>query len=170
LSLPRAVTAGLLLAGIFASKDLDLAMPTAAAALLATGASKTTAYKAKALIEECLPGLIGQIGRPPAPRVVTPTDAAALTRAVLEYVYAHPGAVSAAGTRRRYSDGFRIFILDQFAAHHEVDLEAFAVAVGIPAGTIKDWVSGERPDDRILRPEVSDVLIEVYRENQAAQG
>ena len=31
-------------------------------------------------------------------------------------------------------------------------------------------VSGERPDDRILRPEVSDVLIEVYRENQAAQG
>ncbi len=31
-------------------------------------------------------------------------------------------------------------------------------------------VSGERPDDRILRPEVADVLIEVYREKQAAQG
>ena len=27
-------------------------------------------------------------------------------------------------------------------------------------------VSGERPDDRILRPEVSDVLIQVYRERQ----
>ena len=121
-------------------------MPTAAAVLLATGASKTTAYKAKALIECCLPGLLGQPGRPPAPIVVTPTDTAALTRAVLEYVYAHPGAVSATGTRRRYSDGFRILILDQFAARHDVELEAFAVAVGIPAGTIKDWVSGERPE------------------------
>ena len=29
-------------------------------------------------------------------------------------------------------------------------------------------VSGERPDARIIRPEVADILIEVYRENQAS--
>ncbi len=31
-------------------------------------------------------------------------------------------------------------------------------------------VSGERPDDRIIRPQVSDILIQVYRERQATEG
>jgi hypothetical protein len=52
---------------------------------------------------------------------------------------AHPGCVDRGAQRNRYSEGFRRFILG-LRAHHDLDLETFALGVGIPAGTLKDWL------------------------------
>ena len=146
-SLPPSLVAGTLLVAIPLLKDLGLPHPTATAALEATGAARTTAYKAKAALEEALPGLLRPPGRPPSePEDDSSSEVmTAVHAAVLAYVFEHPGCVSGSELRRTYSDGFRRCVLDLCAAHAKVRLQTLAQACGVPLPTLKSWLRGEVP-------------------------
>ena len=144
-SLPPSLAAGLLLAANSVSKAHGLSCPTAAAVLEATGARRTSAYKIKALVEALLPGLLRPPGRPAAPARETPRETVLVLRAVRDFLFDHPGAVGGTATRCRYSDRFRLFVLDLWEAHRDMGPEALAEAIGVPLPTLKDWLRGERP-------------------------
>jgi len=133
--------AGLLLAALPAARRLGLVVPTAAVVLAAAGGSRSRAYEVKGLIEAAAATVLRPPGRPPVPAVL-PAARPDLTGAALDYVYAHPGSVEGSGQRRRYSDGFRYFVLDLSATHQGVSLADFAVSIRLPLTTIKDWLAG----------------------------
>jgi len=144
--LPPVLAAGLLLAAIPVLDDHALPAPAASAVLEVTGASRTTAYKVKADLLAALPGLLRPPGRPPTPTPEAPPDLTPLLHAVRDFLFDHPGAVGGTAARRRYSDGFRLFVLDLWEAHRELGPEPLADAVGVPLPTLKDWLRGERPE------------------------
>jgi hypothetical protein len=147
LSLPAEVPvvspldAGLLLAALPIARRLGLAAPTATDVLAAANVSRSRAYELKTEIEGALPALARPPGRPRAP-VAPPTPRPDLAGAVLDYVYAHPGSVHGERVRRRYSDGFRRFVLDLAATHRDVSLDDLAAAVHMPLPTLRDWLRG----------------------------
>lgn len=135
------VTRAALLISARATAELhDLERPTVEAIVTATGASRSRAYELAARLTGLLPSLAGTVGRPaksaPAPTI----EAADVTREALAYVMEHPGCVSGGGSRQRYSDAFRHFVLDLRAKHATLDVEAFASAIHVPIGTLKDWL------------------------------
>jgi len=140
------VLAGLLLAARTLLVALGLPCPTADAIVEATGATRSRAYEISSAIVALLPSLVAARGRPPkaSPAPTTSaSDTAKLTRSVLAFVMEHPGCVDH-DERRRYSDGFRHFVLEQHAAHAALEIEAFAAAVHVPLGTFKDWLRTPR--------------------------
>lgn len=145
-TLPPSLAAGLLLAAIPVLEDHDLPAPAASAVLEATGASRTTAYKVKADLEAALPGLRRPPGRPAVPPPEAPPDLTPLLHAVRDFLFDHPGAVGGTAARRRYSDRFRLFVLDLWEAYRDVGPDALAHATGVPLPTLKDWLRGERPE------------------------
>jgi len=143
--LPSALAAGLLLAAIPVLRAHDLPAPTGTAALEATGASRTTAYKVKGAIEAVLPDLLQPSGRPPKPPPEPPADLQALLARVRDFVFDHPGCVTGEAKHRCYSDMFRLFVLDLAEKRKDLDLDQVAQVTGVPLGTLKDWLRGERP-------------------------
>jgi len=144
-TLPPALAAGLLLAAIPVLTAHHLPTPTASEVLEAVGAARTTAYKVKAAVEASLPEHLRPPGRPAAPPPEKPPDLAALHRAVVTFLYDHPGAVGGTAARRHYSARFHLFVLDLCEANRDVPLETIAEVVVIPLPTLKDWLRGERP-------------------------
>jgi len=144
-SLSPALIAGLLLVAIPLLNDLDLPAPLASSVIDAAGASRTTAYKLKAAIEESLPELLKPPGRPPSPAPEPPQDLATLHREVLVFLFDHPGAVGGSKDHRLYSDAFRLFALDLWEAHRDASPELLAETLGLPLPTFKEWLRGERP-------------------------
>jgi len=168
------VIAALLLVARTASQDLDLAMPTPAAILAATGAGRSRAYELYRELLALLPGLDRPVGRPAHPPPEPPgPDTMALTHEVLAFVMKHPGCVHGGPGHHGYSDGFRLFVLDLLRRHDDLDLAVVAEAVHVPLPTIKDWLRGwmdqqeierespptESPeDDRVTGPRIESVL------------
>ena len=149
---PLAVAALLILArAVFES--LALPAPTIAQILAATQVSRSTAYEMLAVIVELLPTLTPQRGRPPKAPPPLPPQSATLTRAVLAYVLRHPGCVHHGDVRQHYSDGFRHRVLDLRAEHAALDVEAFAAAVEVPLGTLKDWLREPPPPSPVAEAE-----------------
>ena len=144
-ALSPSVAAGLLLASISVLRAFDLPSPTATEVIKATGASRTSAYKARSHVEALLPDLVPGPGRPAAPEPPPPADTSALHRQVLTFLFDHPGAVGGSADRRRYSDRFRLFVLDLCEAHPEIALSTLAEGIGVPLPTLKDWLRGDRP-------------------------
>jgi len=145
--LPSVLLAAVLLLARSIAVRLELPSPTTAAILTATGASKSRAYEIVARLAELLPTMVrgpGRPSRPPAPEA--PDESAELTQVVLGYVMAHPGCADRGAERQRYTDGFRRFVLDLHAEHPALDLPAFARAVVVPLGTLKDWLRHPRSD------------------------
>lgn len=143
--LPPLLTAALLLAARGHLSRLRLPHPTVGQILATTGASRSRAYELKAVILSTLPALERPVGRPraePSPRV----DAASITDQVLGFVMQHPGCVHGGARRQRYSDAFRCFVLELCELQRQTPLEAFAAAVHVPPGTLKDWLRGGRTD------------------------
>ena len=155
-ALPSVWLAALLLLARSVAERLGLPCPKAAAILKATGASKSRAYELVAQLAAVLPTLVRAPGRPARPSLPsTAVDAhAELTRAALAYVMAHPGCVNHGAERNRYSDGFRCFVLELHEQHPSIALDVFASAVGMPLGTLKDWLRHPlRADDANDEPQ-----------------
>jgi hypothetical protein len=140
--LPSVWLAAVLLLARSIAERHELPFPTAAAILAATGASKSRAYEVVVKLAALLPTLVRAPGRPARPSLSSTAAAEhpELTRATLAYVMAHPGCVDRGAKRNRYSDGFRRFVLDLHEQHSSVALDAFAGAVTLPLGTLKDWL------------------------------
>ena len=134
--------AALLLAAGSELDRLDLPHPSPAQILETTAAGRSRAYELKASLLELLPSLLRPRGRPVSEPKAR-EDSSALTREVLRFLMQHPGAVCGAGERQRYSDEFRLFVLELFERHPELDLTALADAVEVPLGTLKVWVSAK---------------------------
>ncbi len=139
------LTAALLLAARRHLSHLSLPHPTARQILDATGATHTRAYDLKNALLDLLPTLERPAGRPRAERPPQ-EETTSVTDQVLSFVMQHPGSVYQHAQRNRYSDGFRCFILELCELHRQVSLEAFARAVKVPLGTLKDWLRGGRKD------------------------
>ena len=141
-ALPSVLIAALLLLARSMAERLELPCPKAAAILKATGASKSRAYELVAELAAVLPTLVRAPGRPACPSLplATASEHTELTRAALAYVMAHPGCVDRGAERNRYSDGFRRFVLELRDRHLLVAFDDFACAVGVPLGTLKDWL------------------------------
>lgn len=141
--------AALLLAARMVGEPLGLPHPSVAAILQAAtgGVSRSRAYELAGALISSLPGLVRPVGRPRAERPQAPEgEAEAIAAAVLRYVMEHPGAANTRGARRRYSDGFRHFVLELREAHAGVDLTDFVRYVNVPLGTVKSWLAtGELP-------------------------
>lgn len=153
LRIPRPPVAPVAIAGILLAArrfldDYELPHPSAAAVLSATGAGKTRAYEVAEQILDLLPGLVRPPGRPAAPPAAptVPSDAEAIAREVIEYVFAQPGCVTGKA-RRRYSDGFRQFIVELRERFASVDAPAFAAAVAVPEATLADWLRATADSD-----------------------
>jgi transposase InsO family protein len=139
--------AGLLIAARSLLVGLDLPCPTVDAIVTATEASRSRAYEISSEIVALLPSLVAARGRPSKPIAAPSRETAELTEATLTYVMRHPGCVHRDDHRQQYSDAFRCFILDLYRSHSTssgVDIEAFAVAVQVPIGTLKDWLRAPR--------------------------
>ncbi len=131
--------AALLLAAVPHLRRLGLAHPTAREIVEATGAGRSRAYQLAALLEGSLGELAKPMGRPRAPKPPPLTDTSRLSQEALEYVIAHPGAVTPSRTRRRYSDGFRALALRLVTEHPSLSRAQVAEAIGVPAATVDDW-------------------------------
>jgi hypothetical protein len=139
--LPPAWLAAVLLLGRAIAKERGLACESVAAIVEATGASKSRAYEVAGELATALPALVRTPGRPTQEQPVASCEQGAqVTRAVLAYVMQHPGAVDRGAERQRYSDAFRRFVVELWARHDTLGLDAFAQAAGIPSGTLKDWL------------------------------
>lgn len=107
-----------------------------------TGAGKSQAYELRNRLRELLPTVLSAPGRPfNAPP--EPKAREAVLVAVRDYLIAHPGSVFGAGVRKVYSDGFRRFVLGLQAPGQpgeRLSEAELADAVGIPFGTLKDWL------------------------------
>ena len=141
------VQAGLLLLARSWLDRLDLPGASVEQILAATGAKRSRAYELRDRILGLLQGLVRPPGRPRAAPTPSPVDpSATLTRQTLQFVIDHPGCVWGGKMRRRYADAFRHWVLDRRQQHPELDLPRFAEAVGVPEGTVEDWLRAGHAD------------------------
>lgn len=131
---------------------LELTRPSVAAILEATQTTRSRTYELRDVLLGLLPGLVRPVGRPKKPPPEpAPEAAVALTRRVLQHLYAHPGAATNTGGRRFYSQGFRRLILD-LHANAGLTNEAFARAVDVPLGTLDGWLRAGHPPEESETP------------------
>lgn len=135
--LSPSTAAGLLMWASTILAQLRLPHPKVAEILSITGARPSQAYARRTRIR-CL---VADLDRPRGrPRILTPeVPQADITRHMLEFILDHPGAVSRSGTRRRYSLGFRRFLLNLREQFPDLDLVTFARAVHLPPERIRAW-------------------------------
>ena len=121
-------------------RGLGLPHPTVDAIIKSLPVSRSSAYALLPRLREVLANLARPAGRPPKP----PPEPAPkqLAEIVLAWLMDHAGGISGGPGHRRYSDGFRWFILELLEKHKEVPLPAFAASTQIPHGTLKDWLAG----------------------------
>lgn len=133
-------TAALLLLARQLCEQLGLPAPGVTEILAATKVSRTSAYDLVDDLVESLFVLAKPRGRPAKPRPEAHgSEVSVLQRAVLAFVMRHPGCART-GARQGYSDRFRHFIIEQRTQHEVLALDVFARAVGVPLGTLKDWL------------------------------
>ena len=140
LSVCPLTAAALLLLARQLCEHLSLPAPGVAQILAATKASRSAAYELVDALAAVLPTIAKPRGRPPKVlATVVDDEASALTHAAFAYVLQNPGCAYA-GARQGYSDRFRRFVVELRAADAMLDIEAFAHAVHVPLGTLKDWL------------------------------
>jgi len=146
--------AGVLLAARTLGQPLGLSMPPARAIARASGVSRSRAYEQRDAILSWLPSLSRPPGRPRAAPGSPPAPemAHALRGEALRFVMDHPGSVYGGPERRRYSQGYRRFVLELRERYDELELPAFAEALELPLGTLQDWL---RPGGPTTQPDAS---------------
>ena len=137
------LAAGLILAALPLLAGVHLRAPSATEVIEAFGVSRTQAYALRARVETVVPECQRPPGRPPEPPA--PAPPLDLRGQVLRFVYGHPACVHGGPERRRYSDAFRLFVLDLAAEHSGLSLPTLADGICIPEETLRDWLRGDRP-------------------------
>lgn len=140
-ALPPTWLAAVLLLGRTIAERHELPCASGDAIVKAIGASKSQAYEVAGELAALLPTLVRTPGRPAKEEPPPPSSAAVdVMRAALAYVMSHPGCVDRGAKRQRYSAEFRRFVLGLHITHASLALEVFADGVGVPIGTLKDWL------------------------------
>jgi hypothetical protein len=150
------IQAAIVIVALAILERLSFATPRKADVVRALGVSRSRAYELADRLAKLATTLTQPRGRPPNPEVEPPSDVmfqvAALVR---DYLAEHPGAMST-GQRHTYTVGFRHFVLDLVAPDGlacELGLERTAMATGVPADTLKDWLRLPRPQKDVPTPD-----------------
>ncbi len=131
---PSELEAGLLAAAFPCLTEWGLELPPMDDVLDALGVTRARAAEVEAGVLELLPAALPR----PDERLLS------LTREVVDYLKAHPGAMRIGPRRRSYSRCFRRFVLDLRERHDELELEVFADAVGVSRRTLANWLRRAR--------------------------
>lgn len=116
---------------------------TGSEAIACAGSGRSQAYEVLGRLQASAAELFKSAGRPAASAPAAQT-ALQLCAAVRDFVMLHGGCVRGRGARRTYSDAFRRFVVELFAPQglaRCVTVEQAADAIGVPVGTLKDWLS-----------------------------
>jgi hypothetical protein len=125
---------------------LNLAHPSAADILRATGARSTShAYARCSAVRDAIARLDRPHGRPPARDAAS--ERAEISRRVLDFVISHPGAVQRSAARSFYSREFRRFVVQLRAQFSHLSANGFARAACVPAERLRAWQLLQRHKD-----------------------
>lgn len=143
-----AISAAVLLLAIDLAHAEGGELPTDVSQVLAlTGASRSQAYEMRSRLAQVLSTIHQPPGRP-APPQPDRDSSGIVVKAVRDFLMHHPGAVRVRGKHRSYSDSFRRFVVGLFAPQapaSTLTLEQAADAIGVPLGTLKDWLRIPEP-------------------------
>lgn len=131
--------AALLIAAFPHMDALGILHPTAVEVCERLGVGRSRAYELCRAITAFLPSLQRPTGRPanPAP---PPADTGVVSREMLAFMYGHPGASVPTATRHTYSDTLRHHVVELAEQHADLSIAQLAEGVGIPEGTVQDWL------------------------------
>jgi len=138
--------------------------------LAVTEAGRSQAYAMLPRLREATTTLAVSAGRPPAE--ACDDGRMAVLRGMRDFLMEHPGAVAGRGPRRRYSDELRRFVVGLTSPDgvgRTLTVEQLADAVGIPLGTLKDWLQAPvvapldpgpptAPELESARPDIAAIL------------
>jgi hypothetical protein len=130
---PAEIEAGMLAAVLPYFSEWGLEHPSLDRAFEALGVSPERAARAQAALLQVLPPELPR----PEERLLS------LSREVISYLKAHPDAIEVE-PRRRYSRQYRRHVLLLRRRYDDLELEDFAVAVGVPPRTLARWLRGAR--------------------------
>jgi transposase InsO family protein len=141
---------GLAVAGLQIQRELKLEGKGAEEIIKASGLSRSQAYRVAGEVRAYADHRPGP-GRPHKAAGAEPAEwwrtRAAVSDALRDWVYDHPGAVCRVDERMRYTDAFRAFVLDLVAPGGlagDLTHEQAAAALGIPKTTFLGWLSSGR--------------------------
>jgi hypothetical protein len=132
--------AALLIAAFPHMDALGIPHPTAVEVCKRLGVSRSRAYELCRAITAVLPSLQRPTGRPANPVAPPPADAGVVSIEMLAFMHGHPGASVRTETRHTYSDGLRHHVIELAEQHPDLTIAQLAAAIGIPEGTVQDWL------------------------------
>jgi transposase InsO family protein len=137
------------------SRSLDGKLETVSEICQSLKTSRSQAYE----MLERVTAALGKLHRPPgrSPRPENETVELGLLVAVREFLMEHPGCVESRDSRRVYHSIFRDFVLNQLCpggAAATLTHERAAFLLGVPLGTLKDWLAAPKQ----ATPEAADEI------------
>lgn len=150
LDIPPVVTASVLLAARELALASGISWPSSEDILAATGVSAEEAHEIEDALLDQLAALAlmaqGQTLPPDVAGRDHGPDLGGLTVEMIRFIARNPGCAEVSGTRERYTDGFRQFVLELRERHADVPMIEFAAAIDLPLDTVEDWLRGGRRD------------------------
>jgi hypothetical protein len=147
LEIPPVVTASVLLAARQFALASGISWPSSENILAATGASPKEAHAIENALLDQLVALAVMVNRQTPLPDMTGLDHSAdllgLAVEMVRFIQRNPGCAES-GTRERYADGFRGFVLQLRRRYCHVTTAEFAAAIDLPLETVEDWLRGGR--------------------------
>jgi hypothetical protein len=149
-SYPSTIIAAVLIWGLQILRKFPQEAKSARDICRTTQTSSAQAYEVLERLKEAASHLAKAPGRPPSKEKSSHEDVISLLIATRDFLMDTPGAVGGGASRRTYHESFRRFVLDQMEEGKPGSLlgvEGVADAVGVPLGTLKDWISIHQDTD-----------------------
>jgi hypothetical protein len=147
LDIPPLVTAGVLLAARQFALASGISWPSIEDLLAATGANPEEAHEIEdALLDQLATLAVVAKQQTPPPNLAGwdhSVDLIGLAVEMIRFIKQNPGCAQS-GTRERYADCFRRFVLELRRRYFDVTTAEFAATIDLPQGTVEDWLRGGR--------------------------
>ncbi len=150
LEIPPVVTASVLLAARQFALASGISWPGIEDILAATCASPQEAHAIEDTVLDQLAALAVMTKRqtppPDSDGLDRSADLLGLAVEMIRFIAQNPGCAQVSGTRERYTDSFRQFVLELGWRYPDVTSAEFAAAIDLPLDTVEDWLRGGRRD------------------------
>jgi hypothetical protein len=149
LDIPPLVTAGVLLAARQFALASGISWPSIEDLLAATGANPEEAHEIEdALLDQLATLAVVAKQQTPPPDLAGwdhSVDLIGLAVEMIRFIKQNPRCAQS-GTRERYADCFRRFVLELRRRYFDVTTAEFAATIDLPLDTVEDWLRGGRRD------------------------
>ena len=147
LDIPPLVTAGVLLAARQFALASGISWPSIEDLLAATGANPEEAHEIEdALLDQLATLAVVAKQQTPPPNLAGwdhSVDLIGLAVEMIRFIKQNPGCAQS-GTRERYADCFRRFVVELRRRYFDVTTAEFAATIDLPLDTVEDWLGGGR--------------------------